>query len=71
MDEPRLLYSKKSAAKVLDLSVRSVEYLLATGALESRRVGRKVLIPKASLVKFASRDHATVKPTRCIERVCV
>ena len=61
--EPQqLMYSKRSAARVLDLSVRTVEYLLASGQLESRRVGRKVLIPRASLVRFASRDHAVIRP---------
>jgi excisionase family DNA binding protein len=68
MDEQQLLFSKKSAARILDLSVRTVEYLLASGQLQSRRAGRKVLIPKASLVRFAGRDHTTIKPERGHER---
>lgn len=53
----RLLYDKKGAAFQLSLSVRTIEYLLAQGVLQFRRVGTKVLIPHSELVKFAKADH--------------
>ena len=56
-DIQQLLFSKKSAARMLDVSVRKLEYLLATKELESRRIGRKVLIPRHSLLKFVRQDH--------------
>ncbi len=55
----QLLFSKKEAAQLLSLSVRSVDYLLTNGELESRRVGRKVLIPKSALTRFVGSDHPT------------
>ena len=52
-----LLFSKKTAAAMLGLGVRSLEYLIAAKEIEVRRVGRRILIPRKSLEKFAMRDH--------------
>jgi excisionase family DNA binding protein len=52
-----LLVSKRDAAALLSLCVRTVDNLIATKKLPARRVGRRVLIPYASLVQFARRDH--------------
>lgn len=57
----QLLFDKKGAAEMLSLSVRTIDYLLANGELEAKRVGRKVLIPKTALTKFAGRDHPDIK----------
>lgn len=57
----QLLFSRKSAAQMLDLSIRKIDYLVANKELDARRIGRKVLIPKASLVRFAARDHINLK----------
>lgn len=57
MSDTRLLYDRKSAAHQLSLSVRSIDALLAKGALQFRRVGSKVLIPHGELVRFAKADH--------------
>jgi excisionase family DNA binding protein len=61
MINTKLLFSKKAAAEMLDLSVRTVDYLLASGELEYRKIGRKVLIPSLALSRFASRDHMVDK----------
>ena len=53
----KLLLSKRDAAALLSISVRTLEYLLARKELPARRVGRRVLIPSAAIEKFASRDH--------------
>jgi excisionase family DNA binding protein len=53
----RLLYDRKEAAKQLSICVRSLDYLIAGKRLETRRIGSKVLIPRAALVKFASANH--------------
>ncbi len=52
-----LLVSKRDAAALLSLCVRTVDNLIATKKLPARRVGRRVLIPYAALVQFARRDH--------------
>jgi excisionase family DNA binding protein len=56
-DTPRLLYDRKEAARQLSLSVRSLDYLVANKKLEFRRIGKKVLITHASLVRFSQANH--------------
>jgi hypothetical protein len=53
----RLLYGRKEAAVALSISVREVDYGLAYGEFETRRVGRRVLITAPSLKRWASKDH--------------
>jgi hypothetical protein len=58
--ESRLLYDRKTAARMLSISVRSLDYIIAGKGLETRRIGRKVLVTHASLVRYASGNHFTV-----------
>jgi excisionase family DNA binding protein len=58
-----LLSAKREAARVLGLSVRTLETLIALKELKSVRVGRRRLIPRAELERFIRRDH----PTRAVE----
>lgn len=53
----RLLYDRKEAARQLSISVRSLDYLIAAKKLDTRRIGKKVLIPHHSLMRFARADH--------------
>ena len=55
--ETRLLYDRKEAARQLSISVRSLDYLIAGKQLETRRIGSKVLVTRASLVRYASGNH--------------
>jgi excisionase family DNA binding protein len=55
----RLLLSKREAATMLGLSTRTVENLIRLKELPARRIGRRCLIEKQTLDKFAKRDHAT------------
>lgn len=55
--EPRLLYDRKAAAQQLSVSIRTIDYYLQAKALKTRRIGRKVLIPHAELVRFSRADH--------------
>jgi hypothetical protein len=55
--ESRLLYDRKEAARQLSISVRSLDYLIAGKQLDTRRIGRKVLVTHASLVRYASANH--------------
>ncbi len=53
----KLLYSRRDAAEALSLSIRSVDYLITTGRLSTRRVGSKILIPVGAIRRFAREDH--------------
>jgi excisionase family DNA binding protein len=47
----------KEAARQLSISVRSLDYLIVNKAFQTRRIGKKVLIPHAELVRYARADH--------------
>lgn len=53
----RLLYTRQEAAYRLSLSVRSLDYYIATKRLATRRMGRKVLVPHGELIRFSRMDH--------------
>ena len=59
MDRPveKLLYSRHDAAEALSLSIRSIDYLITTGRLPTRRIGGKILIPANAVRRFAREDH--------------
>jgi hypothetical protein len=60
-ESPRLLFSRRSAARALDISVRMVDYAIASGLLETRRVNSRILIPSRSLAEFAAADRSIPK----------
>ena len=53
----KLLYSRRDTAEALCLSIRSVDYLITTGRLSTRRIGGKILIPASAVRRFAREDH--------------
>jgi excisionase family DNA binding protein len=57
-----LLVSKRRAAEALSVSVRTVENLIVSKKLPSRKIGRRTLIPYSALRALASRD--TPSPSR-------
>lgn len=63
MDSNSILVSKREAACALGVSLRTVENLISRKELEARSIGRRRLIPRAALERFARRDHRT-KPER-------
>ena len=60
--EARILYDRKGAARALSISVRSLDYLIAGKQLNTRRIGKKVLVSHGELVRFARADHYEVQP---------
>jgi excisionase family DNA binding protein len=51
---------RAQAAEALDLSLRGIDYLIARGKLRAIRVGRRVLIPRAEIERFAAVEpHAS------------
>ena len=53
----KFLVSQDEAAQLLSISRRSVEYLVATKKLTTRRIGARALIPIEDVRKFAPSDH--------------
>jgi len=53
----KLRYDRESAAFALDMSVRAIDYRLASGELESFRDGSKRYITASALKRYASRNH--------------
>jgi excisionase family DNA binding protein len=51
----KFLFGRHSAAEALDLSVRQIDYLIETGKLETQREGKRVLIPRDSLLAYVGR----------------
>ena len=54
-----LALSKPEAARMLGVSVRTVDRLIALRELPVRRLGRRVLIPRQSLSGLLRADHPT------------
>lgn len=57
----RLLHSKKEAAQMLNVSLRTIDNLIAFKELPIRRVLRRVMIPHSALLNFVKSDHAVRK----------
>ena len=57
--EPKILLTRYEAAGALSISVRTLDTLLARRELATRRVGRRRLIPRTELERFARTNHAT------------
>ena len=54
-----LLLSRRSAAALLSISLRTLDSLVGRHELSTRRIGRRVLFERRILAQFARRDHAT------------
>lgn len=59
--EDKLLFDRKAAAFALSISVRSLDYLIAGQQLKTRRIGKKVLVHRSELRRFAQGDHFAIK----------
>lgn len=55
--ERKLLVSRIEAAKMLSISARGLDYLIANKHLSTRRIGSRVLIPVSDLQRFVRSDH--------------
>jgi excisionase family DNA binding protein len=54
-----LLLGRKEAAAALGICLRMLDYMIASGDVAIRRVGRRVLIPRAELERFAGTPKST------------
>ena len=55
-----LLYTKRDAAKLLSLSLRTIDNLIWRKELKAKRIGRRVLIPAAELRRIATPDNTRI-----------
>lgn len=53
----KFLYSREEAAFALGVCSRTISHLIHRGDLQTRRIGKRVLIPREVLRKYASADH--------------
>jgi excisionase family DNA binding protein len=58
-ENEKLLVSINDAARMLSVSRRSIEYLIAKKELAVRKIGRRTLVTRASLRSLAARDVAS------------
>jgi excisionase family DNA binding protein len=64
MQGDKLAVSRFEAARVLSISLRTLDSLIARGELRGRRIGRRVLFPLEELQRFLKRDHPLPKATK-------
>ena len=57
--ELTILGSRRDSARALGISIRTLDNLILEGELRARRIGRRVLLEKRELERFARRDHKT------------
>jgi excisionase family DNA binding protein len=57
----KILYTKREAAQLLSISLRSLDYLIFSRQLPARRIGRRVLVHRDAVEQFARRDHAFIR----------
>ena len=57
-----LFVSRKQAAIVLALSIRSVDYLIAGKRCKVRRIGGRVLIPITEINRLSRADLTNIRP---------
>jgi excisionase family DNA binding protein len=55
----QILISRREAAKMLSISLRTMDYLISAKEIPVRRIHRRTLIPVAALRQFARYDHLT------------
>ena len=53
----QLLIGRREAAEALGICLRQLDYMIERGELPVRRIGRRVLIPRAALEQFVRRDR--------------
>jgi excisionase family DNA binding protein len=59
-----LFYSKKNAARILGISERTLHALIVEKQLRVRRIGRRVLIARDALIRFAHRSQPAANAQR-------
>jgi hypothetical protein len=56
----KILYDRKSGAFALSISLRSYDHLIANKMLNTIKLGSKVMVSHAELVRFSKKNHAAL-----------
>lgn len=56
----RILYTRQESAKLLSISLDTLDRLIASKKLTGRRIGRKVLLAHVELMKFSRKDTVSI-----------
>jgi len=62
MKTDKILLRRRDAADALGISVRGLDYLISEGKIRVRRLGKRVLVPRAELERFAAKDQGSIVP---------
>jgi excisionase family DNA binding protein len=57
----KILFTKREAAQLLSISLRSLDYLIFNQQISTRRIGRRVLVHRDAIERFARRDHLSIR----------
>jgi excisionase family DNA binding protein len=57
----KLMFGKREAAALLSIGVRTLDRLLAAGRIRHKRVGKKILISRIEIEKFAKGGDVETK----------
>jgi hypothetical protein len=60
----RILYGRRDAAEALGISIRSLDYLIASGQLPTRCIGSRRLLTRSAIERYARSDHPNLKQPR-------
>jgi excisionase family DNA binding protein len=58
----KILFSKRDAAEVLSVSLRTLDHLINQKQLIVTRIGRRVLVPRKALERLAAGQGPPVLP---------
>lgn len=53
----QILLSRRDAAVALGLSLRTIDYLISRGELRARAIGRRKMVARVELERFATRGN--------------
>jgi len=54
-----LLLSKQEAARILGISIRSLEHLIYRQEIPTRKIGRRVLLARSAVESFAGAQNSS------------
>jgi excisionase family DNA binding protein len=57
----KFAYSKAEAAKMISVSLRTIDNLIAQKELTARKIGRRVVVPHSSIVALLRSDSRTTQ----------
>ena len=63
-EDTRDAYSVKEVLQILPLGRSTIYDLVASGELRSRKVGKKIIIPKSAIEELLQRQKINTRPNR-------